>query len=107
MGPTHLDAPFARTIFGGKRALVASRKNGNPMLLTAIINTAAAGWFTSMNPVALYAPVNTPNGQNPEMQLSELRECAARRGWIVSGEYVGQGVIRLEGITSRIEPANG
>jgi DNA invertase Pin-like site-specific DNA recombinase len=26
------------------------------------------------------------------MQLSELREYAARRGWIISGEYVDQGV---------------
>ncbi len=30
--------------------------------------------------VALYARVSTPNGQDPEMQLSELREYAARRG---------------------------
>ena len=42
--------------------------------------------------VALYARVSTLNGQNPEMQLSELREYAARRGWTVSGEYVDQGV---------------
>jgi DNA invertase Pin-like site-specific DNA recombinase len=42
--------------------------------------------------VALYARVSTLNGQDPEMQLSELREYAARRGWTVSGEYVDQGV---------------
>ncbi|MGA7463323.1 MAG: recombinase family protein [Candidatus Korobacteraceae bacterium] len=42
--------------------------------------------------VALYARVSTLNGQDPEMQLSELREYAARRGWIISGEYVDQGV---------------
>ena len=42
--------------------------------------------------VALYARVSTLNGQDPEMQLSELREYAARRGWAVSGEYVDQGV---------------
>ena len=42
--------------------------------------------------VALYARVSTLNGQDPEMQLSELREHAARRGWTVSGEYVDQGV---------------
>ena len=42
--------------------------------------------------VALYARVSTLNGQNPEMQLSELREYAARRGWTVSGEYVDHGV---------------
>src|SRR5581483_10072216 len=32
------------------------------------------------------------NGQDPEMQLSELREYAARRGWAVHGEYVDQGI---------------
>ena len=42
--------------------------------------------------VALYARVSTLNGQDPGMQLSELREYAARRGWIISGEYVDQGV---------------
>jgi DNA invertase Pin-like site-specific DNA recombinase len=42
--------------------------------------------------VALYARVSTLNGQDPEMQLSELREYASRRGWIISCEYVDQGV---------------
>ena len=37
---------------------------------------------------ALYARVSTNNGQNPEMQLRELREYAARRGWTISAEYV-------------------
>src|SRR5277367_4735226 len=42
--------------------------------------------------VALYARVSTLNGQDPEMQLSELREYAARRGWTITSEYVDQGV---------------
>ena len=42
--------------------------------------------------VAIYARVSTTNGQNPEMQLSDLREYASRRGWEVVGEYVDQGV---------------
>lgn len=42
--------------------------------------------------VALYARVSTFNGQDPEMQLAELREYAARRGWQVVQEYVDQGV---------------
>ena len=42
--------------------------------------------------VALYARVSTLNSQHPEMQLSELREYAARRGWQVIGEYVDEGV---------------
>lgn len=37
---------------------------------------------------ALYARVSTVVAQNPEMQLSELREYAARRGWQIVGEYV-------------------
>jgi DNA invertase Pin-like site-specific DNA recombinase len=42
--------------------------------------------------VALYARVSTLNGQHPEMQLSELREYAARRGWEVVAEYLDEGV---------------
>ena len=41
---------------------------------------------------ALYARVSTNNGQNPEMQLRELREYCQRRGWEVSREYVDVGV---------------
>ena len=36
--------------------------------------------------VALYARVSTLPGQSPEMQLVELREYAARRGWDVVNE---------------------
>jgi DNA invertase Pin-like site-specific DNA recombinase len=42
--------------------------------------------------VALYARVSTLNGQNPEMQLAELREYAGRRGWTITSEYVDLGV---------------
>lgn len=42
--------------------------------------------------VAIYARVSTTNGQSPEMQLSDLREYASRRGWDVFGEYVDSGV---------------
>jgi DNA invertase Pin-like site-specific DNA recombinase len=42
--------------------------------------------------VALYARVSTCNGQDPEMQLSGLREYATRRGWTVTNEYVDHGV---------------
>jgi DNA invertase Pin-like site-specific DNA recombinase len=42
--------------------------------------------------VALYARVSTLNGQNPETQLVELREYAARRGWEIVSEYVDAGV---------------
>jgi DNA invertase Pin-like site-specific DNA recombinase len=41
---------------------------------------------------ALYARVSTLNGQNPEIQLNELREYAERRGWEVVGEYVDSGI---------------
>jgi DNA invertase Pin-like site-specific DNA recombinase len=42
--------------------------------------------------VALYARVSTLNNQDPEMQLSELREYAARRGWQIVEEFTEQGV---------------
>ena len=43
--------------------------------------------------VALYARVSTLNGhQDPEMQLSELREYATRRGLSIHEEYVDEGV---------------
>jgi DNA invertase Pin-like site-specific DNA recombinase len=42
---------------------------------------------------ALYARVSTSDkGQDPEMQLRELREYCERRGWAVSAEYVDVGV---------------
>jgi predicted site-specific integrase-resolvase len=41
------------------------------------------------NRVAIYARVSTVQAQDPEMQLSELREYAGRRGWHVIGEYLG------------------
>jgi DNA invertase Pin-like site-specific DNA recombinase len=42
--------------------------------------------------VALYARVSTLHNQNPEMQLAELREYGAHRGWQIVGEYVDEGV---------------
>src|SRR5271157_290885 len=42
--------------------------------------------------VPLYARVSTLNGQDPEMQLSELREYASLCGWNITSEYVDQGV---------------
>jgi DNA invertase Pin-like site-specific DNA recombinase len=42
--------------------------------------------------VGLYARVSTCHGQDPGMQLAELREYASRRGWDVVGEYVDLGI---------------
>jgi len=42
--------------------------------------------------VALYARVSTMHNQNPEMQLTELREYGARRGWQIIAEYVDEGI---------------
>jgi len=42
--------------------------------------------------VALYARVSTLNGQDPEMQLRELREYAGPCGWAIACEYIDQGV---------------
>ena len=41
---------------------------------------------------ALYARVSTNNGQDPEMQLRELREYCHRRNWEVSQEYIDIGI---------------
>ena len=53
-----------------------------------------AGNMVSPHPVraALYARVSTNNGQNPEMQLGELRQYCQRRGFEISEEYVDNGV---------------
>lgn len=43
--------------------------------------------------VALYARVSTRDkGQNPELQLSELRRFADLRGWQIIGEFVDVGI---------------
>lgn len=42
--------------------------------------------------VAVYARVSTNNGQDPEMQLRELREYCLNRKWEISGEYIDAGV---------------
>jgi DNA invertase Pin-like site-specific DNA recombinase len=41
---------------------------------------------------AVYARVSTNNGQDPEMQLRELREYCQRRGWEGAREYVDVGI---------------
>jgi len=46
----------------------------------------------SIQRVALYSRVSTNHGQDPELQLRELREYAASRGWMIIEEYVDHGV---------------
>ena len=41
---------------------------------------------------AIYARVSTSYGQDPEMQLRELREYCQRRGWQLKGEYIDSGI---------------
>jgi DNA invertase Pin-like site-specific DNA recombinase len=53
---------------------------------------ASAGEEQDLMRAALYARVSTHAGQNPEMQLAELREYCTRRGWEIAGEYVDTGV---------------
>ena len=45
-----------------------------------------------MKRAAIYARVSTHNGQNPEMQLDEVRAYCARRRWEVVQEYVDAGI---------------
>ena len=42
--------------------------------------------------IAIYARVSTSNGQDPEMQLRELREYCHRREWEITREYVDVGI---------------
>lgn len=42
--------------------------------------------------VALYGRVSTNHGQDPEMQMRELREYAESRGWQVVREYTDTGI---------------
>lgn len=45
-----------------------------------------------MKRAAIYARVSTQNGQNPEMQLEEIREYCRRRDWTIVREYVDKGI---------------
>jgi DNA invertase Pin-like site-specific DNA recombinase len=42
--------------------------------------------------VAIYARVSTNSGQNPVMQIRELREYCKNRGWKTVGEFVDSGI---------------
>jgi len=41
---------------------------------------------------AIYARVSTNNGQDPEVQLAEIREFCLRREWTTVKEYVDKGI---------------
>ena len=41
---------------------------------------------------AIYARVSTNNGQDPEVQLAEIRQFCIRREWITVKEYVDKGI---------------
>lgn len=41
---------------------------------------------------AIYARVSTTGNQSVEMQLRDLREIAARRGFEIVGEYSDEGI---------------
>ena len=45
-----------------------------------------------MKRAAIYARVSTYVGQNPDMQLRELRDFCARREWEILGEYMDKGI---------------
>jgi DNA invertase Pin-like site-specific DNA recombinase len=48
---------------------------------------------TKTTRVALYARVSTLNhGQDPEVQLRELREFCQRRGFTIANEFVDKGI---------------
>ena len=45
-----------------------------------------------MKRAAIYARVSTNNGQDPEVQLAEIREFCMRREWTTVKEYVDKGI---------------
>ncbi len=47
--------------------------------------------------VGVYSRVSTSHGQDPELQLRELREYAASRGWTIVQEYIDVGVSGAKG----------
>ena len=47
---------------------------------------------STVSKIAIYARVSTLTGQNPELQLAEIREYASHRGWAVFSEYCDLGV---------------
>lgn len=52
--------------------------------------------------IALYGRVSTTTGQDPAMQLRELREYCKLRGWKIQDEYVDRGVSGGERFSARI-----
>jgi DNA invertase Pin-like site-specific DNA recombinase len=42
--------------------------------------------------VAIYARVSTSSGQDPEMQIRELKEFCRNRSWKIAGEFVDSGI---------------
>ena len=57
--------------------------------------------------VALYARVSTTNGQNPEMQLAELRPYVVSRGWTIVEEYTDMGVSGSKDFTASAQQTDG
>lgn len=54
--------------------------------------------------VAAYARVSTSNnGQDPQVQLRELREYASQRGWQIVAEYVDNGVSGAKASRPRLD----
>jgi Resolvase, N terminal domain len=73
-------------------ALETVRKRQEKGIYQSLCVTRIGGGSYEPERVAIYARVSTLHSQNPEMQLAELREYAARRGWEVTAEYVDLGV---------------
>jgi DNA invertase Pin-like site-specific DNA recombinase len=63
-----------------------------PIESTTNEHPAAGVYGPTSKRVALYARVSTLLGQDPQMQLRELRAFAQARGWAVIAEYVDRGV---------------
>jgi DNA invertase Pin-like site-specific DNA recombinase len=58
-----------------------------PKLYTEVIEKMKTG-----KRAAIYARVSTSSGQDPEMQIRELREYCSNRKWKIAGEFVDSGI---------------
>ena len=62
------------------------------MALHTVASDSVHSQLSTLARVALYSRVSTLHGQDPELQLRELRDYAASRGWTIVQEYCDRGV---------------
>jgi DNA invertase Pin-like site-specific DNA recombinase len=82
----------ARPPWSSSLSVKLTRRDSTRLAPEAIVMAGKEDVGNGSMKAGLYARVSTHAGQNPEMQLAELRQYCERRGWEVTGEYVDVGV---------------